>query len=36
VKKPACWDNTKGIYECERWMCENGEECDDYDDCPKN
>ena len=36
VKKPACWDNTKGVYECERWMCENGEECDDYDDCPKN
>ena len=33
VKKPACWDNTKGVYECERWMCENGEECDD---CPKN
>ena len=33
VKKPACWDNTKGVYECERWMCENGEECDD---CPKS
>jgi hypothetical protein len=36
VKKPGCWDNTKGVYECARWMCENGEECDDYDDCPKN
>ena len=36
VKKPACWDPTKGEYQCWRWMCENGEECDDYDDCPKN
>ena len=35
-KKASCWDNTTGTYQCWRWMCENGEECDDYDDCPKN
>ena len=31
VSKPDCWNFKKGVHECVRWMCENGEECDD---CP--